>query len=97
MLVCGGHSDGILFGAIIMIVYKTTTCPRCKQLTAYLDSIGHPHQEASLEDAGAITDMRLAGFFGVEAPIIQDAYGYHGPEEFFNGGNLDIKRLERLL
>lgn len=80
-----------------MIVYSTQTCPRCKQLTAYLDSIGHPYQEASFEEPEVITEMRCSGFFGMEAPVIETASGYHGPGEFFNGGQLDVKRLEKLL
>lgn len=81
----------------MITIYKTTTCPRCKQLTAHLDSIGHPYQEASLEEPEVITEMRCSGFFGMEAPVIEIAGCYHGPEEFFDGGQLDKVKLGRLL
>ena len=80
----------------MITIYKTPICPRCKQLTAYLDGINYRYEEASLEDAGVIAEMRCEGFFGVMAPVIEKD-GYHGPEEFFDGEHLDVKRLERLL
>ena len=81
----------------MITIYKTPICPRCKQLTAYLDSIGYRYEEASLEGAGVITEMRCSGFFGVMAPVIENAGGYHGPEEFFDGERLNVEKLRMLL
>ena len=80
----------------MITIYKTDICPRCKQLSAYLDGIGYRYEEASLEDAGVLAEMRCSGFFGVMAPVIEKD-GYHGPEEFFDGGQLNVEKLRRLL
>ena len=81
----------------MITIYKTPICPRCKQLTAHLDSIGYRYKEAYLEDAEVIAEMRCSGFFGVSAPVIENASGYHGPEEFFDGERLNVEKLRRLL
>ena len=81
----------------MITIYKTPVCPRCKQLTAYLDGIGCRYEEATLEDAGVIAEMRCSGFFGMMAPVIENSSGYHGPEEFFDGGVLNTEKLGRLL
>ena len=78
-------------------VYSTSACPRCKILEHYLSEhkIAHFSKEVSAED---ITDMRVAGYFKLECPIIEVAVGdYHGPDEFFEGMKLDVERLRELI
>ena len=78
-------------------VYSTSACPRCKILEHYLSEhkIAHFSKEVSAED---ITDMRVAGYFKLECPIIERREGeYHGPDEFFEGMKLDEKRLRELI
>ena len=80
-----------------MIVYSTSVCPRCAELKAALTRLGIPYQEASLEDPVVLAEMRCCGFFGVMAPVIENSTGYHGSEEFFDGGKLDEKKLKELI
>lgn len=81
----------------MITIYSTQICPRCKQLKSLLNQIGIPYQEASLEDPGVLAEMRCCGFFGVMAPVLENSTGYHGPEEFFDEGNLDEKKLQELI
>ena len=81
----------------MITIYSTQICPRCKQLKALLKQLNIPYQEASLEDPGVLAEMRCCGFFGVMAPVIENSTGYHGSEEFFDGGKLDEKKLKELI
>ena len=81
----------------MITIYSTSVCPRCAELKAALTRLGIPCQEASLEDPGVLAEMRCCGFFGVMAPVIENSTGYHGPEEFFDGGKLDEKKLKELV
>ena len=78
-------------------VFTATACPRCKILEQYLSEhkIAHFSKEVDAED---ITDMRMAGYFKLECPIIEISEGdYHGPDEFFEGVVLDEEKLKELL
>ena len=81
----------------MITVFSLPICPKCKLLKAYLTANKIPYQEGSLEDAGVIAEMRCSGFFGMSAPVIETASGYHGPEEFFDGDKLNEEKLRRLL
>ena len=81
----------------MITVFSLPVCPKCKLLKAYLAANKIPYQEASLEDAGTIAEMRCSGFFGMSAPVIGVAEGYYGPEEFFDGEKLNEEKLRRLL
>ncbi len=78
-------------------VYRTRSCPRCHLLEKWLsdNDIAHFSKEV---DEEALTDMRVAGFFKLECPIIEVSEGdYHGPDEFFGGMVLDEEKLKELL
>lgn len=83
----------------MITIYTTSICPRCKLLKAWLQDHNIPFAEKSLEDdAAAITDMRVSGYFGVEAPILERTAGdYYGPGEMFVGGNVDEKKMQELI
>jgi glutaredoxin len=77
-------------------VLSTASCPRCKILEQYLSEhkIAHFSKEV---DEEALTDMRVAGYFKLECPIIEAEGEYHGPDEFFEGMMLDKEKLRGLL
>jgi len=52
-------------------VYSMTCCPRCEILKEYLKGCQIPFKEADMEDAAAITELRLEGCFAYEAPVLQ--------------------------
>lgn len=83
----------------MITVYSTSSCPRCKLLKAWLKDHKIPFAEKSLEDdAEAITDMRISGYFGFEAPIIENPIGsYYGPGEMFVGGKVDEKKMREIV
>ena len=81
----------------MITVFSLPVCPKCKLLKAYLAANKIPYQEGSLEDAEVIAEMRCSGFFGMSAPVISVTEGYIGPEEFFDGGQLNVEKLRRLL
>lgn len=81
----------------MITIYSTPACPRCKILEQYLSEhkIAHFSKEIDAKD---ITDMRVAGYFKLECPIIEVPEGeYHGPDEFFKGMVLDEEKLKELL
>ena len=83
----------------MITIYTTSICPRCKLLKAWLKDHKIPYQEKSLEDdAEAIAEMRISGYFGVEAPILERTSGdYYGPGEMFTGGAVDEKKMVELI
>ena len=85
----------------MITVFSLPICPKCKLLKNHLEASKIPYIDASLtdllEDADTMTELHMQGITFRAAPVLKVGESYHGPEEFFNGGNLDIKRLERLL
>jgi glutaredoxin len=83
----------------MITIYTTSICPRCKLLKAWLKDHKIPFAEKSLEDdAESMTEMRVSGYFGVEAPIIESPAGsYYGPGEMFVGGNVDEKKMREIV
>lgn len=81
----------------MITIYSTQICPRCKQLKSRLRQLGIPYNNAPLDDPGVLAEMRCCGFFGVMAPVLENSTGYHGPEEFFDGDELDEKKLKEMI
>lgn len=85
----------------MITVFGLPICPKCKILKNHLEAGKIPYTDASLtsllEDADIMTELHLQGITFRAAPVLKAGESYHGPEEFFNGGQLNVKRLERLL
>ena len=77
-------------------IFTTSSCPRCKLLEAYLADHKIPHFSKGVDEE-ALTDMRVAGYFKLECPIIEAEGEYHGPDEFFEGMVLDEDKLRELI
>lgn len=78
-------------------VYSTKTCPRCSILKATLARWERHYEEASLEDAKTLTDLRLAGCFEIEAPILQVDGIYYPARSLFLGPNVDEEFLREII
>lgn len=83
----------------MITVYTTSICQRCKLLKAWLKNHKIPFTEKSLEDdAEAIAEMRISGYFGPEAPILENPLGsYYGPGEMFEKGMVDEKKMREII
>lgn len=80
-----------------MIIYSTSSCPRCAELKAALTRLGIPHQSANLEDPETIVYLRCdLECYEVEAPIIEANGRIIPARELFVGGKLDEKKLKEL-
>ena len=86
----------------MLTVYTTPTCPKCKLLMSHLDSIQRPYQVANLladllYNADLMAPLHEQGISFRSAPVLQVGNSFYGPEQMFEGGKLDEKKLERLL
>jgi glutaredoxin len=79
-------------------IYVTANCSRCKQLESWLDSHHIAYQVRNLEDAEVITDLRLAGIFCLESPMLQIGEKFYTPIDLFRqNGSVDVEAIRGLL
>ena len=85
-----------------LTVYTTKTCPKCLTLKACLALHKIPFQEADLltdllYNADLMAPLHEQGISFRAAPVVFANGEYYGPEQMFEGGKLDEKKLERLI
>ena len=82
---------------MIVRLYKTPTCPRCKRLAGFMQLYKIEFVEEPL-DAGAMTEYLCAtGKPAMVAPILQVGEDWYGPEQLFEGGELAVHFLQDAL
>ena len=71
-----------------IIVYTTTTCPKCKKLKSYLKSAAIEYIEADMSTPAAATELRANGVFTMMAPVLQVGDSFLTLEEMFDGDRI---------
>ena len=67
----------------MITIYCLDCCPNCEEAKRLLKLAGKEFMVRPMDSPDSITEMRVNGYFGIEAPVIQvgdDFYGFH---EFF--------------
>ena len=54
-----------------IVVYTTSTCPKCKKLKEYLRSAAIDYEEADMSTPESLTELRVNGVFTMMAPVLQ--------------------------
>lgn len=81
-----------------VILYSTPTCIRCHQLVIWLDSQQIAYQVRNLEDAEAITELRLDSVFPRETPVLSvNGYYMLSHHLFSPEGKLNVTRIKDVL
>lgn len=80
-------------------IYTTAICPRCKTLKGTLGGWGKSYTSELLDPTNAeqTTELRTHGVFSMSAPVLLTDKGYFEPDAFFDGDELDEKRLKELI
>jgi hypothetical protein len=85
-------------GAKDLILYSTKSCLRCTILRAALMKRNLDWSEKSMDDAEVITNMRLAGCFAREAPVLKVDGEYWLARAIFRyNGELNEAKLKEIL
>lgn len=53
----------------MIVVYTLPCCPNCQDLKEKLKLSGKSYVERDMSDPASITEMRVNGYFGIEAPV----------------------------
>lgn len=61
-------------------IFTLPCCPRCDIVKNYLKDRGIDYTEIEMDSAEGITDLRLAGCFAMEGPVLM-----HNDDEFLEG------------
>ncbi len=80
------------------IIYKTSNCPKCQTLMAWLDMFSLPFDSHIInpEDASQISELRCNGCEPREAPILSVDGDYHPAHELFDREALNTKFLREI-
>ena len=82
---------------MVIRLYKTPTCPRCKELAGFFRHREIDFYEEPL-DAGAATEYLCStGRPALAAPLLQIGEDWYGPEQLFEGGELADHFLQEIL
>jgi glutaredoxin len=71
-----------------IIVYTTETCPKCKKLKEYLESIAVGYEVADMSTPASLTELRANGVFTTMAPVLQVGDSFLTLEEMFDGDRI---------
>jgi len=66
-----------------IIVYTTSTCPKCKKLKEYLKSASFEYKEADMSTPESLTELRVNGVFTMMAPVLQVGETFLTLDEMF--------------
>lgn len=85
-------------GAKDLILYSTRSCLRCTILRAALMKRNLDWSEKSMDDAEVVTNMRLAGCFARETPVLKVDGEYWLARAIFRyNGELNEAKLNEIL
>ena len=76
-----------------IIIYTTASCPKCHTLKTHLTEQGIDYTEMDLTNPAILTEIRLQGYFGLEAPVLQVGSRFYGPGELFDGDCLNKEKI----
>lgn len=69
------------------ILYTLEVCPNCLLLKEALTDLGIDYIEKDMQNAESITDMRVEGYFGMEAPVLCiSGDRFYNTEQLFTNG-----------
>lgn len=76
-------------------IYTTAVCPKCKRLKDFLQAQGIAFQVLDMQSPEGITELRFAGCFALEAPVLQVNNEFFTARQIFQGNEIsnEIKRL----
>ena len=75
-------------------LYSTPECPKCMALKAELpDDI----EMVDMREPSALTDLRCAGVFTLQAPILEIDGDFFTVGDLFKNENVDVIKIRRLL
>ena len=67
-----------------IVVYTTSTCPKCKKLKEYLRSAAIEYEEADMSTPESLTELRVNGVFTTMAPVLQAEDRFLTLDEMFD-------------
>ena len=73
---------------MIVNVYSTKVCPKCKRLKAFLTSNGIAFESLDMQEAENLAEIRLNRIFTNNAPVLQVENSFYTVEEIFKGTEL---------
>ena len=74
---------------MVVSVYSTEVCPKCKRLKEFLTSQGIDFSAKSMESAEGMAELFAAGVFEFNAPVLQVDESYFNSKQLFNGTELN--------
>lgn len=74
---------------MVVSVYSTEVCPKCKRLKEFLTSQGIDFSAKSMESAEGMAELFAAGVFEFNAPVLQINENYLNSKQLFNGTELN--------
>lgn len=80
-----------------IIVYSLENCPNCEILKGYLKGRGTQFEVRNMQTAQALTELRIAGVFVREAPVLRVGTRYLTTRELFSGGAVKEEAVDPLL
>jgi glutaredoxin len=80
-----------------IIVYSLENCPNCEILKGYLKGRGTRFEVRDMQTAQALTELRIAGVFVREAPVLRVGTRYLTTRELFSSGEVNEATVGPLL
>lgn len=74
---------------MVVSVYSTEVCPKCKRLKEFLTLQGIDFSAKSMESAEGMAELFAAGVFEFNAPVLQIDENYFNSKQLFNGTELN--------
>jgi glutaredoxin len=83
---------------MIVNVYSTKVCPKCKRLKTFLTSNGIAFESLNMQEAENLAELRFRQVFTNNAPVLQVEDRFFTVEEIFKGTELlENKVLEAII
>lgn len=62
-----------------------------------MTSRGLGFETRDLEDSGIVADLAIAGYLGLDAPIVERSGKFYGPEDLFVFGQVDTAMIDCII
>ncbi|MCK9576512.1 MAG: NrdH-redoxin [Clostridia bacterium] len=73
---------------MIVNVYSTKVCPKCKRLKAFFISNGIAFESLDMQEAENLAELRFNQIFTNNAPVLQVEDRFYTVEQIFKGTEL---------
>lgn len=81
----------------MIVLFKTTTCPKCNRLKIFLETLDVKFDIFNMDEPKGMAELYTAGVYATEAPVLLIDGVYLLSSELFIGNEINESKIRQLI